>query len=66
MSPAIKPDSLSPTERLAEIAQILALGLIRMKARKSSPFLPTSGEISLDSNGQQSGPESNSPGEVNP
>jgi hypothetical protein len=44
-------------DRIAEIGEILALGLIRMRARKSSPFLPTSGEISLDLNAQRSGPD---------
>jgi hypothetical protein len=63
---AMKPDRMSADERLADIAEILALGLIRMWARKSSPFLPTSGEISLDCNAQQSGPESNSPWEATP
>jgi hypothetical protein len=55
MSSGIKPDSLSATERLAEIGDILALGLIRMRAGKSSPFLPQSGEISLDTLARQSG-----------
>jgi hypothetical protein len=66
MSTGIKPDSLSATERLAEIAEILALGLIRMRARKSSPFFRRIGEISLDLNAQQSGPEPKSPGEIKP
>lgn len=63
---AIKPDQMSADERIAEIAEILALGLIRMRARMSSPFLPTSAEISLDSNARQSGPETNSPRETKP
>ena len=63
---AVKPDNMSADERLAEVAEILALGLIRMRARMSSPFLPTSGEIPLDCNAQRSGPEPNSPREIKP
>jgi len=66
MPTGIKPDSLSATERLAEIADILALGLIRMRTRKSSPFFPTSGEISLDILADQSGPDPNIAGENRP
>jgi hypothetical protein len=58
---AVKPDQMGADERLTEIAEILALGLIRMRGRMSSPFLPMSGEILLDCNAQQSGPEPNSP-----
>jgi hypothetical protein len=29
---------MSPAERLAELSRILAVGLIRMKARQSSPL----------------------------
>jgi hypothetical protein len=63
---AVKPDHMGADERLAEIAEILALGLIRMRGRMSSPFLPTSGEISLDCNAQQSGPERHSRPESKP
>jgi hypothetical protein len=57
---------LTADERLAEVAEILALGLIRMSAQKSSPFLPASGEVSLDLNDHQSGPGPNSPQEAEP
>jgi hypothetical protein len=50
-------DRVLPAERLSEIGEILALGLIRIRARKSSPILPTSGEISLDILADQSGPD---------
>jgi hypothetical protein len=45
----------SSTERLAEIAEILAVGLQRMRARKSSGLCPDSGETSLDCLAHQSG-----------
>jgi hypothetical protein len=32
----VKPETMTPDERLAEIGQILALGLVRLHARKSS------------------------------
>jgi hypothetical protein len=63
---AVKPDPIGVDERLAEIAEILALGLIRMRARMSSPFLPTSGEIWLDCNACRSGPDPDSPWEIKP
>ena len=40
--------SLTPAERLAEIAEILAAGLMRIRARKSSQISPDGGESSLD------------------
>jgi hypothetical protein len=40
MNSAIKPDSLSSNERLVEIAEILAAGLIRLRVRKSSQLSP--------------------------
>ncbi len=45
-------------ERIAEIAEILAAGLTRLLARKSSPVSPDSGESSL----HNSPPESGDPG----
>jgi hypothetical protein len=47
MNSAIKPDSLSSNERLVEIAEILAAGLLRALARKSSPKSADIGESSL-------------------
>ena len=48
MHNGIDPGRLSPAERLDEIAEILAAGLIRPKARKSSPLSADCGESSLD------------------
>ena len=33
---ALSPDRMTPTERLAEVAEILAAGLMRLSAAKSS------------------------------
>jgi hypothetical protein len=46
---------LSVAERHAEIARILAAGLMRLRARKSSQISFDSGESSLDCLGHQSG-----------
>jgi hypothetical protein len=55
MSNPIQPDSGSPGERLAEIAEILAAGLMRLRARKSSGLLHTGGDFFLGSLARQSG-----------
>jgi hypothetical protein len=55
MSSAIKPDSLRPDDRLTEIAQILAAGLMRLRNRQSTPLSGDQGEGSLDCHGTQSG-----------
>lgn len=55
MHNGIDPGHLSAPERLAEIAEILAAGLMRLRARKSTPLSPHSGESSLDCPGHQSG-----------
>jgi hypothetical protein len=52
---ALSPACLSAAERLAEIADILAAGLMRLRARQSSPLSPHGGESSLDFPGHQSG-----------
>lgn len=44
----IDPERLSADERLDEIAEILAAGLMRLRARKSTPFSAHPGESSLD------------------
>lgn len=49
---AAAPDT---AERISEVAEILALGLMRLLARKSSELSPAAGETSLDFPGQQSG-----------
>ncbi len=57
---------LTPEQRLAEVAEILAAGLMRLRARKSSQKSADCGEISLDILANQSGPERNIAGENRP
>ena len=45
---AIHPDRMTADERLAEIAEILAGGLMRLHARKSSRLSADHGESLLD------------------
>lgn len=42
------PHDYDADDRLGEIAEILAAGLIRLQQRKSSHFSPGGGESSLD------------------
>ena len=51
---ALAPGRISVEERIAEICEILAAGLMRLQARKSSPLSPASGESLLDCAGPQS------------
>ena len=51
----VNPDRLTPAERLAEVGSILAAGLIRMKARQSSPLSADLAESSVDLSGAKSG-----------
>ena len=44
----LHPGHITAAERLAEIAGILADGLMRLRARQSSPLSPDCGESSLD------------------
>ena len=55
MSNALRPDVMTAPERLDEIAQILAKGLMRLRAGQSSPLSPDLGESSLDCADRQSG-----------
>jgi hypothetical protein len=48
-------DEPSSAERITEIAEILAAGLMRLRARKSSGLLPGEPDFSLGTLGQQSG-----------
>lgn len=48
-------DGMTPPERLDEIAQILAAGLICTRARQSSPLSPHVGESSVDFMAHQRG-----------
>jgi hypothetical protein len=52
---ALRPDLMSPAERLVEIVEILAAGVVRLRARQSTSLLPSPGESSLDCAGDQSG-----------
>jgi len=47
---------MTAAERLSEVAQILAAGLSRLKARQSSALPADFGESSLDCAAEQSGP----------
>jgi hypothetical protein len=49
--------NVSGTDRIAEIGEILAAGLIRLRARQSSQLRSGTGESSLASVGHQSGHE---------
>jgi hypothetical protein len=51
----ILPGRMTAGERLAEIADILAVGLVRLRARKSTPLPRDRGESSLDFSPDQSG-----------
>jgi hypothetical protein len=62
----MKSPDMTAAERLAEVADLLALGLIRMRARMSSPKSADVGEISLDILADQSGPDPNFAGENRP
>ena len=55
MSNALNPTTMTVAERLDEVAEILATGLIRLRGPKSSPLSPASGESSLDCPAHQSG-----------
>jgi hypothetical protein len=48
MTNALHPDRMSAAERLDEIAEVLAAGLMRLRARKSTPLSAHPGESSLD------------------
>lgn len=44
----LDPDMMTAEERLAELAAILARGLVRLKARQSRSLFAERGESSLD------------------
>jgi hypothetical protein len=54
-NPRNKSDLLNATDRIAEIGEILALGLIRLRARKSTQLSADRGDSSLDCVADQSG-----------
>jgi hypothetical protein len=45
---ALDPNRMTPAERLAEIGDLLAAALIRLRARKSSSLSANLGESSVD------------------
>lgn len=51
----LHPDHLAPAERIAELGQILALGLVRLHARKSSLLSAPRGDSFVDFVPDQSG-----------
>ena len=51
----LHPDRLTPSERLTELGQILAAGLMRLHARKSSRLSADGGDSSVDFPPDQSG-----------
>jgi hypothetical protein len=55
MHNGIDPRHLFAAERLAEVAEILAAGLMRLRARKSSHLSADPGESSLDCTAHRSG-----------
>jgi hypothetical protein len=52
---SVKPESMKAWERLAEIAEILAAGLMRVRARQSTPQSADFRDSSLDCPADQSG-----------
>jgi hypothetical protein len=44
----ISPDQMTAEERIAELGQLLALGLMRLHARKSSRLSADCGDSSVD------------------
>ena len=49
------PDLLTPKERRAEVCHLLALGLIRLRAREASEVSARVGESPLHNSARQSG-----------
>ena len=52
---ALKPDLMTAADRLDEIAEILAAGLMRLRGRQSSAQSADFGDNSVDCAGDQSG-----------
>ena len=55
MSLGLDPNQMRAEERLSEIAEILAVGLMRHRARQSSVVFGSHGESSLAYSADQSG-----------
>ena len=54
MRNALDPNRMSTVERLREVGEILASGLLRLRARRSEAQATNSGELSLDFTARQS------------
>jgi hypothetical protein len=52
---ALNPERLTPKERLAEVTRILALGLIRLRARQSTQVSELTRKVPLHILPDQSG-----------
>jgi hypothetical protein len=50
-----QPDDLTPAERLDEIAEILAAGIIRVRTRRRAPRGSTAEQVSVDFSPRRSG-----------
>jgi hypothetical protein len=55
MSNALNPELMTPAERLAQIARILAVALVRLHGRKSSETVGSGGESFVDFSPAKSG-----------
>ena len=55
MGNPLHPSHMTAAERLAELAEILAAGLMRLRARQSTALSAHCGESSLDCAARQSG-----------
>lgn len=53
--PIFSHEASDARDRIAEIGEILALGLVRLRARQSTELSAAGGESSLDCVGTQSG-----------
>ena len=63
----IHPDLMSPKERLAEVCELLARGVVRLRARQSTKLSEPGGECWLDFPPGRSGHANATHGErVNP
>ena len=58
MSNALSPDYMTTAERMGELASILAMGVVRLRARKSRRISANQVESGLDFTAPQSGYES--------
>jgi hypothetical protein len=55
MFTALRPDLMTPAERLDEIAEILASGILRLRARLRAPQGTTTEQVRVDFSPRRSG-----------